>query len=48
MFLVFGQEVFGILALQTGMELTLPALEDEVLTAGPPTPTPANLNTHCF
>ena len=31
MFLVFGQEVFGILALQTGMELTLPALEDEVL-----------------
>ena len=39
MFLFFGQEVYGILALQTGIELTLPALEDEVLTAGP-TPHP--------
>ena len=36
MFLFFGQEIFGILALQTGIEPTLPALEGEVLTAGPP------------
>ena len=36
MFLFFGQEIFGILALQIGIEPTLPALEGEVLTTGPP------------
>ena len=34
--LVFGHEARGILALRRGTELTRPALEDEVLTTGPP------------
>ena len=32
----FGHEACGILALQPGIEPVLPALEDEVLTTGPP------------
>ena len=40
MFLFFGQEIFGILALQTGIEPTLPALEGEVLTTGSPGESP--------
>ena len=36
MFWFFGHEACGILAPQPGMELTLPALEGEVLTTGPP------------
>ena len=32
MFCVFGYEVCGVLAPQLGIELVLPALEDEVLT----------------
>ena len=36
MFWVFGHEVCGILAPQPGIEPAPPALEDEVLTTGPP------------
>ena len=32
----FGHEACGILALQPGMEPAPPALEDELLTSGPP------------
>ena len=35
-FVVTEQTYAGILGLQTGMASTLPALEGEVLTAGPP------------
>ena len=36
MFWFFGLEACGILAPQPGIEHTLPSLEDEVLTTGPP------------
>ena len=36
MFWIFGCEACGILAPQPGIEPTLPALEGEVLTTGPP------------
>ena len=35
MFLVFGREACGILAPRPGIKPASPALEDEVLTAGP-------------
>ena len=34
--LFFGYETYGILAAQPGIEPASPALEDEVLTTGPP------------
>ena len=40
MFWGFGHEAGGILAPLTGMENTPPALEDEVLTTGPPGKSP--------
>ena len=36
MFWLFGQEAYGILALQPGIKSTTPALEGKVLTTGPP------------
>ena len=36
MFWFFGLKVFGILSPQPGIESTLPALEDKVLTTEPP------------
>ena len=35
LFQFFSPEAYGILASQPGMEPTIPALEDDVLTTGP-------------
>ena len=42
----FGQEAYGILALQPGMESKHPDLEGKVLTTGPPGKSQASFSSH--